>query len=97
MKLGNICEVTQNFAIEISKSNSDIPLEFNLYKDVNCTEIVEKNDNGIFTAEDFKLKAGEEQTKNCYLKISWPADENNMEMAYEIGYFTLNIMVTQVD
>jgi len=96
MKTGNICEVTQQFIIEAVRDNN-IPLEFAIYEDVDCTVEINRDDEGKFTSEALKLKAGEEESKNIYLKVIWPADQNDQEYAYEIGYFTINVIITQVD
>lgn len=99
MKNGNVCEVAQKFTIGIEReTDENMPLVFNVYKDASCVESVEQDENGNYTSDDFKLNAGGEgETKTCYLKISWPADENNIELSYEMGYLKINVIVTQID
>ena len=95
---GNICEVSQQFTIEIEREkDKNLPLTLTLYKDENCTEIVEPDENGIYTSNEFKLNAGDEEAKTYYLKINWPSEENNVELSYEMGYIKVNVTITQLD
>ena len=98
MKSGNICEVSQKFTIVIEREqNINIPLNFTLYKDENCTEIISTDENGNYSSEDFKLTAGIDETKTYYLKVRWPEKENNTELSWEIGYLKINVLVEQID
>ena len=51
----------------------------------------------IFSADDFSFKAGVEETRNYYLKVRWPENEKNEALAFEIGYFSVKIVATQID
>ncbi len=93
-----ICQVTQKFSISIDKNNiQNIPIVFSLYKDENCTEILAPNENGVYSNDEFVFDAGIEQTKTYYLKIEWPENETNADLAFEIEYFKLNIIMEQID
>ena len=93
-----ICDVTQEFTLEIEREeNENIPLEFALYKDEFCTEVMSKDENGYYISDDFQLVAGEEDSRTYYLKITWPEEENEEYLAFEIGYFSVTIVSTQVD
>ncbi len=92
------CEVSQTFTISVEKNDlANLPITFALYKDENCTEIIEPNEDGIYISEEFKFNANARETKKYYLKASWPEEKNNESYAFEIDCFKLNINVTQVD
>ena len=95
---GKICEVTQKYIIKIKRDSfENIPIEFELYKDEYCTESVEQDGNGYYIAEEFILDANERQTNTHYLKIYWPEEYNDANLAFEIGYFTIDVISTQLD
>ena len=95
---GKICEVTQKYIIKIKRDSfENIPIEFELYKDEYCTESVEKDENGYYIAEEFILDANQRQTNTHYLKIYWPEEYNDANLAFEIGYFTIDVISTQLD
>lgn len=92
-----ICEITQKFEISIDKKNiQNLPIVFSMYNDELCTEIIAPDENGVYTNDEFILDAGVEQTKTVYLKISWPEDIKDNYLAFEIDYFKLYIVSTQV-
>lgn len=93
-----VCEVSQNYTIEIERQEiANIPLTFELYKDKYCTEIINCDENGIYAEEDFSFAAGIEETKTYYLRINWPKEQNDEYLAFEIEYFSINVIATQVD
>ena len=95
---GMICDVAQQFTLQFGRETiENIPINFSIYKDVLCTEIIEPDENGYYSSEDFKLNAGERDEKTYFLEISWPEEENEEQLAFEIGYFTMNIIVEQVN
>ena len=93
-----VCEVSQKFNIKIEREEiNNLPIEISLYKDINCTQILEADANGYYEQENFKFQAGEEATKTVYLKINWPEARKNPAYAFEIDYFALHIKSTQID
>ena len=93
-----VCEVSQKYTIEIeTQEYLNIPLTFELYKDKYCTEIMGCDENGIYYYDDFFFKAGVEDQKTYYLKIDWPENANSEYLAFEIEYFSVNVVATQVD
>ena len=93
-----VCDVAQKYSIKISREDIiNIPLEFALYKDEYCTVPLSKDENDAYTDTDFYFDAGIEQTKNVYLKIVWPEEYNAEYYAFEIGYFSINIIGEQID
>lgn len=95
---GKICEVSQKYSMQIQREEiENIPLEFDLYKDEYCTEIIDKDENGYYTSDDFILNGTQEETDTYYLKITWPKEYNDEYYAFEIGYFSIDIVSTQID
>ena len=93
-----ICEVAQKFEISIERQNEEnIPINFSIYKDAQCTQEITKNENDVYTDENFKMDAGTEQTKRIYLKITWPENANDDYLSYEIESFRLHIAATQIN
>ena len=92
---GKTCEVTQTYKMSIERSNN-IPFEFELCKDSNCTNVLTMT-NGYFTDASFILNAGVAETKNYYLKVVWPSDKNDASYALEVDYIRLKISAVQVD
>ena len=93
-----VCEVAQKYSIKIIRENNiNIPLEFALYKDEYCTIPISKNEDNMYVDDDFYFEAGVEQTQNVYLKIVWPEEQNSEYYAFEIGYFSINIIGEQID
>ena len=93
-----ICEVSQQYIIEIEREESEnLPLVYSLYKDESCTEMIEKDENGNYSLEEFKLQATVETEVKYYLKLEWPHEYNDENLAFEIGYLTVNIITTQLD
>lgn len=94
----NVCEVSQKFTIGIERKVAEnIPLVWGLYKDEFCTEIIEKDENGNYISDDFTFNAGIEETKTYYLKINWSEDKKDEYLAFEIEYFSINVVSTQID
>lgn len=94
----NVCEVAQEFVIEIIRyTDINIPLQFDLYKDELCTEVITKDENSMYADEEFKFKAGEKDTKTYYLKIEWPEDKNEEYLAHEIEAVSINVISSQID
>ena len=94
---GKVCEVTQEFIVKIESKSEDLPVDVGLYKDVACTEPLEQDENGNYKSDSFKFEADVEQSTSIYLKITWPEEEKDADLAFEIGYFVLNIVATQID
>lgn len=93
-----ICEVSQLYTLEIKgQESTNIPLTFELYKDKYCTEILAADENGIYALDEFYFLAGQEETRTYYLKIDWPKEENDEKLAFEIEYFSINVVATQID
>lgn len=93
-----ICEVKQKFKMKIEREETaNLPIEIALYKDAGCTQIIETDENGYYNQDDFIFDAGVEQTKTIYLKIIWPEARKNPAYAFEIDYFALHIVSSQVD
>ncbi len=93
-----VCEVSQEFVIELMRyTDVNIPLQFDLYKDELCTEVINKDENGMYVDEEFKFKAEEKETKTYYLKIEWPEDKNEEYLAYEIEAISINVIASQID
>lgn len=94
----NVCEVAQSFTIEVERSTTEnLPLTFELYRDEYCTEILQADENGIYSADDFRFTAKDEQEMTFYLKINWPEDKNDEAYALEIEHFAINVVATQID
>lgn len=97
-KDGKICEISENFVVEIKNNeNENIPLEFGLYKDINCTNQVLKNSNGYYTDSNFKFTKGIEENKIYYLKVNWPSNYNDSAYAFEVDYLIIKFIITQID
>ena len=93
-----ICEVTQKYKMKIEREETqNLPIEIALYKDASCTQILSTDVNGYYEEEDYIFDAGVEQSKTVYLKIIWPEARKNASYAFEIDYFNLHIISTQVD
>ena len=92
-----VCDVSQKYTLEVDRAEMEnLPLDFSLYRDEFCTDEIESDDD-IFSADDFSFKAGVEETRNYYLKVRWPENEKNEALAFEIGYFSVKIVATQID
>lgn len=93
-----ICQVAQKFNITIKKdSEQNLPLTFKLFEDKDCTKPLQDDGNGFYENDKFTFMAGEEEHKIYYLKVTWPANVNTENYAFEIDYFKLNVHITQVD
>lgn len=93
-----ICEVKQKYKFKIEREESkNLPIEIALYKDSGCTQILNTNEDGYYEDETFLLEEGIEQTNKVYLKIIWPETKKNASYAFEIDYFALHIISTQID
>ncbi len=93
-----ICEVKQKFKIKIEREETtNLPIEIDLYKDAACTQIIDKNEDGYYEKEDYYFDAGVEQTKTFYIKIIWPEARKNATYAFEIDYFDVHVISTQID
>lgn len=98
VKDNKVCRVGQKYFISVDRTNlQNIPLEFSLYEDENCTQILAPDENGIYSDESFVFEAGVETTITYYLKIEWPEDKNNSDFAFEVEYFKLNVDIEQID
>lgn len=98
VKNNKVCKVGQKYSIYVDRTEiQNIPLEFSLYKDEYCTEILAPDENGIYTDETFIFEAGVEASVTYYLKIEWPEDKNHSDLAFEIEYFKINVDVEQID
>ena len=94
----NVCEVSQKFTMSIeNESTKNLPIEFTLYSDENCTEIITLNDEGIYEDDNFKFEPNQKEIKTYYLKIIWPEDKNDQFYAFEIDYLNLQVKIEQVD
>lgn len=97
-KDGNVSEVNQSFSIYISHDyGTNLPLEFTLYKDMQCTQLVYCDENNNYVDDEFVFKANQKQTKKYYLKVEWPEKSKDMSYAFEIDYLSINFRVIQVD
>ena len=97
-KDGKICEVSENYVVEIKNNeNENIPLEFGLYKDSACTDMVSKNANGYYTDSSFKFTEGIEENNTYYLKVNWPSNYNDSSYAFEVDYLIIKFIITQID
>lgn len=95
---GKICEVAQSYTISIKRGETtNIPFDFELYKDFACTELVNKNELGVFLDDSFIFKAGVREEHTYYLKINWPEEYNDASYAFEIDYFKVIINATQIN
>lgn len=95
---GRICDVSQEFILKIDRADMEnLPLEFSLYNDEFCTNKIDETEKDTFLSESFNFTAGVEETKTYYLKVDWPENEKNESLAFEIGYFSVEIIATQVD
>lgn len=98
VKDNKVCKVGQKYSISVDRTQfQNIPLEFSLYKDENCTEILAPNENFVYTDESFIFEAGVETSITYYLKVEWPEDKNNSDFAFEVEYFKINVDVEQID
>ncbi|MBP3596089.1 MAG: hypothetical protein J6J60_01630 [Clostridia bacterium] len=98
VKDNKVCKVGQKYSIYVDRTQfQNIPLEFSLYKDENCTEILAPNENLVYTDESFIFEAGVETSITYYLKVEWPEDKNNSDFAFEVEYFKINVDVEQID
>lgn len=93
----DVSEVTMEYYIEIN-SNSNLPLEFELYEyeneEIGTTNLLEKN--GTVT-DKIEIDLNEEIIHNYALKISWQEDDINYEYASEIDYIEIVVYGEQVD
>ena len=93
-----ICDVAQKFVIKINREEAEnIAVIYGLYKDEYCTEIIEKDENGNYISEDFYFNSNEKETKTYYLKVVWPEEVSEEYLAFEMGYFAVNVVSTQID
>lgn len=98
VKDSKVCKVSQKYSISVDRTEiQNIPLEFSLYTDKYCTEILTPDENGIYSDETFVFKSGVESSITYYLKIEWPEDKNSSDLAFEVEYFKLNVDVEQID
>ena len=95
---GKVCEVDQKFLINLEKDEfENIPLNYALYKNESCTEIIEPDENGKYSLEEFVFKGGVEEEKEYFLKINWPKEKNDAKYAFEVGYCIINVISTQIN
>lgn len=96
-KDGKICDVTENYKIEIKNNDHpNIPLNYQFCKDEHCNTLVSQS-NGIYEDDSFKFQAGVEEKNTLYLKVSWPEEYNDSSYAFEIDYIQLKFILTQED
>ncbi len=92
-----ICDVSQKYKILVeSTEKQNIPISVSLYKDKECTQGIIKDETGAFSDDDFLLLSGIEQEQMVYLKIDWPKESNDSNLAFEIDYLRIHIISTQV-
>ena len=97
-KDGEICDVSENYVIKINNNeNFNIPLQYNLYKDNNCSDEIIINQNGYYEDTSFTFKNGIEKTNTYYLKVSWPSNANDSAYAFEIDYLIMKFIITQIN
>lgn len=95
---GKVCDVSQKFQVSLIRSESiNIPFEYGLYEDIDCTNLLQKDENGYYTDSSYNFDAGIESSKVLYLKVEWPEEYNQESYAFEIDYVKVKITVTQVD
>ncbi|MBQ9011657.1 MAG: hypothetical protein IJ093_03310 [Bacilli bacterium] len=90
-----VCEVAQTYKFTIDRSNN-IPFEYQLCKDSNCTETISET-NGYYTDANFKFDAGVEQSAQYYLKITWPENQNDASYALEVDYIRVKVEIIQIN
>jgi len=93
-----VCEVTENFTIKIVTGNNlNIPFTYQLCSDASCNNILTSDANNIYSSSNFTFNAGVSETKQFYLKVVWPLEQNNYSYSNEIDFLKLIINVNQVD
>ena len=95
---GRVCQVSQDYMIKIERPEQiNIPFEFELYKDKECTESLDINEDGYYYDSSFNFDAGIKDEKKYYLKIYWPEEYNDASYAFEIDYFRFIVDTIQRD
>ena len=95
-----ICEVSQNYTLKVQALTDNIPLEYGLYSNDKCTELLAKTTS---EADDKLLKvsgmfeAATEKTDKYWINIVWPEKENQTSYAFEIDGFEIIIDAEQID
>lgn len=101
-KDGNvICEVDQRYIMTvepISESINNLPLEYSLYKDEGCKDEAEITvDGSTLSGAEGTFEASVEQTASYWLKVTWPKDQNNAYLAFEIDALKVKVRAEQID
>lgn len=97
-KNGRVCEVAQSYSISIKREDIiNIPFEFSLYKDAECTEALTLTADGSYHDPSFQFAAGVKSEKTYYLKIEWPEQYNDPSYAFEIDYFKVYVETVQIN
>ena len=95
---GQVCDISQNYSFSIERDSTiNLPLEFSVYKDEDCSELFEPDDNGIYQDQSQTFKAGVSSNNIYYLKINWPEEYNDASYAFEVDYFKVLVNVEQID
>lgn len=93
-----VCDVSQEFSLSLERSElENIPFEYALYEDSNCTKVLETNQAGEYVNSDFSFKAGIEDSITYYLKLTWPEEYNQENYAFEIDYIKVKVKTSQLD
>jgi len=83
-----VCEVAQKYEITVRNLTENLPLTFAFFKDEACTVPAELT--GSFAA-------GEAAKTDYYLRIHWPAENNQAKLAFELDAYEVKIIAQQVD
>ena len=95
---GKISQVSQKYMMKIVRNGQvNIPFEFELYKDENCTQLLKMNENGYYYDTGFTFDAGVKKEHTYYLKVYWPEEYNDSSYAFEIDYISFLIDIIQLD
>lgn len=82
-----VSEVALTCTLKAENVTGNIPLKLEFFQDEACTKAVEA----------FVFKPGVPETKNYYLKITWPAGESSGDYAFEIDAIRVTASAEQVD
>lgn len=95
---GKVSQVSQEYMMKIVRNEQvNIPFEFELYNDENCTQLLEANENGYYYDTGFTFDAGVKNEHTYYLKLYWPEEYNDSGYAFEIDYISFLVDVIQQD
>lgn len=88
-KNGKVCEVAQQYTFTIRNLENNIPLEWNVYSNDQCTNLA--------TQLQGTLKAGTAEQQEYWIRVEWPADENDEAYAFEVDALEIVVSVEQID